>query len=109
MSRSHMAASFLGHAQLKPHGDSLLTSSAAFWLNSARVLVFLMAGSEAIAWGYLGYLFGDGMVRWIGAAVTGGVIFLVVWMIDASLITMDRAWREHSAALLGQTFTDNDR
>jgi hypothetical protein len=104
-----MAASFLGHAELKPHGDNLLTSSAEFWLNSARVLVFLMAGSEAIAWGYLGYLFGDGVVRWIGAAITGGVIFLVVWMIDASLITMDRAWREHSAALLGQTFTDNDR
>lgn len=88
------------HLQFRPHEDRLLTSSAEFWFLSARILVFVMASCEAIAWGYLGFLFGEGFTRWIGAAFAGITIFVVVWMIDVSLITMDRAWREHSAAIL---------
>jgi len=97
--------SLFRHLQLRPHGDNLLTSSAAFWLFSARALVFTMATAEAVAWGYLGFLFGEGATRWVGAAFAASVIFLVVWMIDASLITLDRAWREHSEALLGHAPT----
>ncbi len=97
------------HLQIRPHGERLLTSSAAFWLFSARVLVFAMASAEAVAWGYLGFLFGEGPVRVAVAAFTGIAIFLVVWMIDVSLITLDRAWAEHARAILGQVSSSRGR
>ncbi len=97
-----MSQSYERHFQFRPHGDRLLTSSAAFWLLSARVLVFCMAIAETAAWGYLGFLFGDGITRWLVAAFTGGIVFLIIWMIDASLITMDRAWSEHAQKILGK-------
>lgn len=90
------------HLQFLPHGRRLLTSSAAFWFFSARVLVFAMAMAEAVAWAYLGFLFGEGLTRFIVATFTGVVIFLVVWIIDVSLITLDRAWSEHKTEILGQ-------
>jgi hypothetical protein len=102
-------AAILRHLALQPHGNNLLTSSAAFWLLSARVLVLAMATAECVAWGYLGYLFGEGATRWIGAAFAGTIIFLVVWMIDISLITMDRAWHEHSARILDPDYRSADR
>jgi hypothetical protein len=88
--------------QLRPHGNHLLTSGAAFWLSAARVLVLAMAGAEALAWGYLGYLFGDGWVRWGVACTTGLMIFLVVWIIDVSLLTLDRASEEHGHKIFGE-------
>jgi len=97
------------HLDFRPHGDRLLTSSAGFWLFSARILVFAMATSEAVAWGYLGFILSDGPLRWLSAAFTGITIFLVVWMIDVSLITMDRAWPEHARAILGKQTEENRR
>jgi hypothetical protein len=91
----------LRHLQLRPHGENLLTSSAGFWLFSARALIVTMALAEALAWGRLGYVFGERSVGWIAAGVVATIILVVVWMIDVSLITMDRAWREHAAAILG--------
>ncbi len=95
-------ATVLRHLSLLPHGQRMLTSSAAFWFFSARILVFLMGFAEGTAWGYLGYLFGDGVTRWIGAAIAGTTIFIVVWLIDVSLITLDRAHQEHSQTILGK-------
>ena len=92
----------LRHLLIEPHGKRLLTTSAAFWFFSARILVFVMAGAETFAWGYLGFLFGEGFVRWVAAAFTGAVIFLVVWMIDVSLITLDRASNQHTQEILGR-------
>lgn len=91
----------LRHLQLRPHGDNLLTSSAAFWLFSARAIIVAMGLSEAVAWGRLGYVFGERSIGWIAAGAVSTTILIVVWMIDVSLITMDRAWREHAAAILG--------
>lgn len=96
----------LRHLQLRPHEDRLLTSSGAFWLFSARALIVAMALSEAVAWGRLGYVFGERSIGWIAAAAVSITIFLVVWMIDVSLVTMDRAWREHAAAILGYKTRD---
>jgi hypothetical protein len=93
----------LRHLQLRPHGDHLLTSSGAFWLFSARTLIVAMALAESVAWGRLGYVFGERSIGWIAAVAVSLTIFIVVWIIDVSLITMDRAWREHSAAILGYT------
>ncbi|HKV94473.1 MAG TPA: DUF4407 domain-containing protein [Candidatus Angelobacter sp.] len=92
----------LNHFRLEPHGKRLMTSSTSFWLFSARIMICTMALSESVAWGYLGFLFGQGSIRWITAAFMGIVIFLVVYMIDVSLITLDRAWKEHSREILGQ-------
>jgi len=97
------------HLDFRPHDDRLLTSSAGFWLFSARVLVFAMATAEAVAWGYLGFILSDGPLRWFSAAFTGITIFLVVWMIDVSLITMDRAWPEHARAILGKPMEKDRR
>jgi hypothetical protein len=102
--RSPVRISTSRHLQFRPHGDNLLTPSAAFWLASVRVLVFTMASAEALSWGYLGYLFGDnGLTRWIGAAFTGLTMFIVVWMVDLSLVTLDRARGEHSKSILGDS------
>jgi predicted nucleic acid-binding Zn-ribbon protein len=92
----------LNHLRLEPHGRRLLTSSASFWLFSARVMVFTMAACECASWSYLGFLFGQGAVRWVTAFFVGTVIFLVVYIIDVSLLTLDRAWREHAREILGQ-------
>jgi hypothetical protein len=91
-----------GHLRLLPHEDRLLTSSAEFWFVSARSLIFVMALAEGLAWAYLGYLFGEGWVRYVVAGFTGMTIFVVIWMIDTSLLTLDLAWGEHAAAILGQ-------
>jgi hypothetical protein len=61
-----------------------------------------MAAAEAAAWGYLGFILTDGPLRLLTAAFTGVIILLVVWMVDVSLITMDRAWPEHARSILGQ-------
>jgi len=86
--------------QFKPHAENLLTQSAASWLMRVQILVFLMATAEAVSWGYLGYLFGEGSTRWIGAAFTSMTIFFVVWIVDQSLVTLDLAWDEHSEKIL---------
>lgn len=90
------------YIHLKPHGDHLLTGSTSFWLLSARILVLLTASAEAISWGYVGTLFASGLERWIVGGVTFATIFALVWAIDVSLLTFDRAWPEHSKSLLGQ-------
>lgn len=92
----------MSHLRLEPHGRRLLMSSASFWLFSARVMVLTMAAAECVAWSYLGFLFGQGAVRWFTAFFMGTVIFLVVYMIDVSLLTLDRAWREHAREILDQ-------
>jgi hypothetical protein len=91
------------HLNFKPHGERLLTSSAAFWLFSARVLVLAMASAEALAWGYLGFILMQGPWRWLSAGFVSVTIFIVVWMIDISLITMDRSWAEHAVSILGES------
>jgi hypothetical protein len=89
------------YVQLRPHGEKMLLSSARFWFRSVSVLILAMAISEAVAWAYLGYLFGSGTGRYITATFAGGIMFIVVWIIDTSLVTLDRAWGEHARALLG--------
>lgn len=88
--------------QLRPHGSRLLTSGANYWFIAARLSVLLMALVEGLAWGYLGYLFLEGALRWVTAACAGLIMFLVVWMIDASLLTIDRSYSKHARTILGE-------
>ena len=87
--------------RLQPHGKNLLSPSAGFWLLCARILIGVMGLAEALSWSRLGYLLGgESWVRWAAAVITGLLIGLVVWVIDTSLVTLDRAWSEHAQALL---------
>jgi hypothetical protein len=95
------------HLRFEPHGKRLLTASASFWLLSARVLVFVMALSEMVAWGYLGSLFGEGWISWVACGFMAFTIFVVIWIVDASLITLDRAAAEHSRSILGHQNRQN--
>jgi hypothetical protein len=76
---------------LKPYGSSLLTPAAATWFLIARVLIFLMAASEAVSWGYIGGFFLSGWYAALSAGFTATVIFFVVWGADVNLMTLDRA------------------
>jgi hypothetical protein len=87
---------------LKPYGDSLCTPGAAFWIFSARVAIFIMAAAEAISWSYLGYYIGQSSQPYVTAAITGLAIFLVIWIIDASFITLDTSRSRDEATLLGR-------
>jgi peptidoglycan hydrolase CwlO-like protein len=89
------------YVQLRPHGARLLTSSARFWFRSVSALILAMACAEGVAWSYLGYLFGTGTARWLTAGFAGAMMFTVVWIVDTSLVTLDRAWAEHARTLLG--------
>lgn len=86
---------------LKPYGDTLLTPGAAFWIFSARIAIFIMAAAEAVSWSYLGYYIGQSSQPYLTAALTGLAIFTVIWIVDASFITLDTA-RSKDEALLGR-------
>jgi hypothetical protein len=76
---------------LKPYGEVLLTSGAATWIFVARIIVLLMASAEAISWGYLGSLFSTGWRAYASSIIAGGFIFIVIWGLDVTLMTLDRS------------------
>jgi len=61
-----------------------------------------MATAEGLSWGYLGYFFGQGWVSWLSALVAGGFVFSIIWLIDASFMTLDTARAFYDKALLGR-------
>lgn len=74
---------------LRPFGNEFLSPTAALWLAFAFILVVVMATLEAIGWGWFATGFGSG---WVGAAsglFVGLMSFLVIWTLDASLMTAD--------------------
>ena len=86
---------------LKPFGDKLLTRSADFWLFSARLIILTMATAEGIAWGYMGALMSR--ANPILAAATAGVfVFVLVWIIDATFMTLDLSRGFYERVLLGK-------
>jgi hypothetical protein len=84
----------------RPYGDRLLTPAAKFWLSTARSLVFVTASVEALAWGYAGFSLARGELRWLISGLVAGMVFVLVWILSTSLIMVDRAWVEHSKAIL---------
>jgi hypothetical protein len=94
-------ASLFRRLSLKPYGDELLTRSADFWLFSARLIILTMAAAESLAWGYMGAL----MTRsypYVGAAVAGLFVFILVWIIDATFMTLDLSRGFYERILLGK-------
>jgi hypothetical protein len=93
---------FWQRISLQPYGDALRTPGAAFWIFCARVAIFVMAAAEAVSWSYLGYYIGQSSLPYATAAVTGLAIFSVIWIVDASFITLDTARSRDEAAILGR-------
>ena len=81
--------SLLSQFSLRPHGDQLLAPTARFWIFCARVLIMIMATAEAISWGYVGSLFGSGVMSFFTGLAAAVSLFFVIWLADATFVTMD--------------------
>lgn len=86
---------------LKPYGDELLTRSADFWIFSARLIILTMAAAEAMAWGYMGSLMSQSAPLVTGA-IAAAFVFTLIWIIDASFMTLDLSRGVYERALTGR-------
>jgi hypothetical protein len=86
---------------LKPYGDELLTRGGDFWIFSARLIIVTMALAEAIAWGYMGALMSRSH-PWIAASIAGLFVFILVWIIDATFMTLDLSRAFYERVLIGK-------
>lgn len=80
---------FLAQFSLRPYGDQLCSPTARFWIFCARILILIMATSEAVSWGYVGALFGTGFASVITAVAAAGSLFFLIWFVDATFVTLD--------------------
>jgi hypothetical protein len=74
---------------LKPHGDNLCSFKAEMWLLLLRCSVALIAGCEAAAWGFIGYLMAEATHPWIAAVLIGGVVGCLIGGLDAAFVMVD--------------------
>jgi hypothetical protein len=98
--------SSLTQFSLRPHGDQLLSPTARFWIFCARVLILIMATAEAVSWGYVGSLFGTGIGSVVTALAAAVSLFFVIWLVDATFVTMDTSRTVYQRALLNEQRTD---
>jgi hypothetical protein len=95
----------LSQFSLRPHGDQLCAPTARFWIFCARVLIIIMATAEASSWGYVGSLFGKGITGWIIGLAAAVSLFFVVWLVDATFVTLDTS-RAYYQRVLSSEATD---
>jgi hypothetical protein len=74
---------------LKPHGNNLCGLKAEMWLLLLRSSVLLIAGCEAAAWGFIGYLMGEQTHPWIAATLIGGAVGCLIGGLDAAFVMID--------------------
>lgn len=89
----------LSQFSLQPHGSQLLSPTARFWIFCARILIVIMATAEAVSWGYVGSLFGAGFGSFLTGLAAAASLFFVIWLVDATFVTMDTS-RSHYRKLL---------
>lgn len=97
---------------IKPYKNNLLTPGASYWIICIHLVIFVMASSEAIAWGYLGSLFGKAGMGMLAAAITFAFMFLIVWVIDVSFVTLDLSRSYYDKIILKketERWVDNTR
>lgn len=97
---------------IKPYKNNLLTPGANYWIICIHLVILVMATSEAIAWGYLGSLFGKGALGVIAAAITFLFMFLIIWVIDVSFVTLDLSRSYYDKIILkkeSERWVDNTR
>ena len=85
---------------IKPYGDNLCTPGARYWISCIRLVIIVMALSEAIAWAYLGSLFGKGIIGYIAAGIAFLFVFIIIWIIDVSFVTLDMSKSHYDNAIL---------
>ena len=95
----------LRYLSLRPYGDALLTPAAAFWTFAARIAIVLMAAAEAMAWSYAAFYLATGGLRWAAGIGAFLFTFATVWLIDASLLTLDRWARKYDHRVTGEAPT----
>jgi hypothetical protein len=88
---------------LCPHGDQLCAPTARFWIFCARVLIVIMAVAEAVSWGYVGSLFGSGFTSWLTGLAAAISLFFVIWLVDATFVTLDTSRTHYQRTLSPQT------
>ena len=86
---------------LKPYGDELLTRSGDFWIFSARLIILAMALAEGLAWGYMGSLMSRAYPM-TAALIAGIVVFMLIWIIDATFMSLDLSRAFYEQALTGK-------
>jgi hypothetical protein len=86
---AHGRNTLWGLITLKPFGNFLCTSGARAWLLAATIAVAIMATSEALAWGYMGYWFATGPVRYAIAGFLGLLVLLMIAIVDSQFLTFD--------------------
>ena len=94
----------LRRLSLKPYGDELLTGGADFWIFSARLIVLTMALAEAMAWGYMGALISRAYPLFT-AAIAAIFVFILIWIIDATFMTLDLSRGFYERMLIGKKET----
>lgn len=77
---------------LRPHGDNLSTEGTSYWILSARLIIWIMASADALSWSYLGYHIGNHShgSRLVATSV-GIAMFLIIWILDSTFLTVDTA------------------
>lgn len=91
------------HLFLKPYGSVLCTRGATFWFFVVRIAVIVMAAAEAISWGYVGsFLAPSGWLRYVTTGVAASFMFLLVWVVDVSLMTLDTSKAHYDRVLLAR-------
>lgn len=86
---------------LKPYGDELLTRSGDFWIFSARLIILTMALAEGLAWGYMGSLMSRAHPL-AAAVIAGTAVFTLIWIIDATFMSLDLSRAFYERALTGR-------
>lgn len=76
--------------KLKIYGGSLISKSTEQWIFASQIAIFLMAASEAISWAYFGSQFGYKNLWYVTAAFMGISVFIIIWLIDSTFMTLDR-------------------
>ncbi len=97
---------------IKPYKNNLLTPGANYWIICIHLVILVMASSEAIAWGYLGSLFGKEAIGVIAAIITFAFMFLIIWVIDVSFVTLDLSRSYYDKIILKketERWVDNTR
>lgn len=84
---------------LTPYGDSLRTQGAMLWLFCVRLVIVIMSLAEGVSWAYIGSRFGIGYMRPITALCSGLAIFCIIWVVDATFVTLDTSRRFYERKL----------
>jgi hypothetical protein len=78
---------------LRPYGNSLITPAVAVWLGSAWTVILLMASIEGFVWGAVGASLVPSASPWLAPPVALFMfllMFMIVWIVDSSLIMSER-------------------